>query len=169
GLVAGLQGSKSGVTRAIRSDKVTDRRFSPGFNVRSAVIALQISLSLLLLIPCGLFFRSSLNASTMNPGFSADHVLLLPISTNQVGVKVRKPAGFDQQLADRVAVLPGVESVTVMDPVPLWFGGKNAFFDGHRFGYACVGLDYFATLRIPLVLGRDFSRTDSASAPPVTI
>src|SRR6185436_6199908 len=55
------------------------------------------------------------------------------------------------------------------DPVPLWFGGKNAFFDGHRIGYACVGLDYFDTLRIPLVVGRDFSRSDSASAPLVAI
>jgi predicted permease len=169
GLISGLQGSKSGATRAIKSDRVSDRRFAPGFNVRSAVIALQISLALLLLIPCGLFVRSSWNASSMPAGFSADHVLLLPISSSQAGVKVRKPVGFEQQLSDRVAALPGVESVTVMDPVPLWFGGKNAHFDGHRIGYACIGLGYFETLRIPLVLGRDFTRSDSASAPLVAI
>jgi predicted permease len=169
GLVSGLQGSKAGVTRAIKPHGVSDRRFAPGVNVRSAVIALQIALSLLLLIPCGLFVRSSLNASSMPAGFSADHVLLLPISTRQVGVKVRKPVGFDQQLPDRVAALPGVESVTVMDPVPLWFGGKNAHFNGHRTGYAAIGLDYFKTLRIPLVIGRDFNRGDTPSAPLVAI
>src|SRR6185369_10267087 len=64
GLVSGLQGSRTGATRAIKSARVTDRRFAPGFNVRSAVIALQISLSLLLLIPCGLFVRSAMNASS---------------------------------------------------------------------------------------------------------
>src|SRR5688572_108562 len=169
GLFSGLQGSRAGVTRAIKPHGVSDRRFAPGFNVRSAVIALQISLALLLLIPCGLFVRSALNASSMPAGFSADNVLLLPISTRQAGVKVRKPVGFDQQLSDRVAALPGVESVTVMDPVPLWFGGKNAHFNGHRTGYAAIGLDYFETLRIPLMLGRDFSRSDTASAPLVAI
>ena len=56
-----------------------------------------------------------------------------------------------------------------MDPVPLWFGGKNAHFNGHRMGYAAIGLDYFQTLRIPLVIGRDFSRSDTASAPLVAI
>lgn len=157
GLLAGLYGSKP------------QHRFAPGMNARSAVIALQVALSLLLLIPCGLFVRSAVNASMMPAGFSTDRVLLLPISTSQAGITVRKPAGFDQQLADRVSALPGVESVTVMDPVPLWFGGKNAQFDGHRIGYACVGLAYFETLRIPLVMGRDFTRNDNAGAPPVAI
>jgi hypothetical protein len=95
GLISGLQGSRPGATRATESTSVTDRRFSPGFNVRSAVIAVQISLSLLLLIPCGLFVRSALNASAMDPGFSTDRVLLLPISTRQPGVKVRKPDGCE--------------------------------------------------------------------------
>ena len=179
GLISGLQGSKPGVTRAIKSDRVTDRRFAPGFNVRSAVIALQVSLSLLLLIPCGLFVRSALNASAMAPGFSADHVLLLPISSNQAGVKVRKPVGFEQQLSDRIAGLPGVESATVMDPVPLWFGGKFARFAvdgseaaerGHRHGLLGV-LAPATSTRCGFLCcsGRDFNRSDTASAPLVAI
>jgi predicted permease len=93
-------------------------------------------------------------------------------------VRIRKPPAFEQRLADRVAGLPGVESVTVMDPVPLWFGGKNSFFGvedtdapgtrQHRIGYAAIGLRYFDTLRIPLLQGRDFNRGD-ASGPLVAI
>ena len=101
-----------------------DRRFAPGFNVRSFIIASQMALSLVLLIPCGLFVRSWLNASAIDPGFATDRVLLLPISTDQSGVRVQKPPGFEQELIDRVAALPGVEAVTAMDPVPLWFGGN---------------------------------------------
>ena len=97
---------------ATKSGRTADRRFAPGFNLRSAVIALQMALSLILLIPCGLFVRSSLNASRMSPGFVPDGVLLLPISTNQAGVRVQKPDGFDQELASRVAALPGVEAAT---------------------------------------------------------
>ncbi len=58
GLVSALNGSKPQVMRAIKSARMTDRRFAPGFNVPSAVIALQMVLSVLLLIPCGLFVRS---------------------------------------------------------------------------------------------------------------
>ena len=166
GLAAGLQSSKPGA-----------RRFAPGFNLGSAVIALQMALSLILLIPCGLFVRSWLNASTMNPGFSTDHVLILPISTNQSGVRVEKPPGFDQALADRVAALPGVEAASLMDPVPLWFSGSTAFFsvegieprEGHRIEFSRVGPKYFETLRIRLLSGREFTTADAASAPPVAI
>ena len=173
GLLAGLQGSRPQARFAANAD----RRFAPGFNVRSGVIALQMCLSLILLIPCGLFVRSWLNTSEISPGFATDRVLLLPISDDQAGVKVHKPDGFDQQLADRVAALPGVEAVTVMDPVPLWFGGNFAFFraddggggDSLRVGHARVTPGYFETLKIPLLVGRDFVPSDNASAPSVAI
>ena len=163
GLVAGLQGSRPGV-----------KRFAPGFNVRSGIIALQMALALFLLIPCGLFVRSALNASSVAPGFITDNVLLLPISTNQAGVRVEKPPGFDQQLAERVSALAGVEAATVMDPVPLWFGGNTAHFaagDGppERIGFARIGTNYFETLGIPLLAGRGFTSADGESAPPVAV
>jgi predicted permease len=115
-----------------------------------------------------------LNAASVAPGFNPTNVLLLPISTDQGGVRVQKPPGFDQQLADRVSALPGVEAATVMDPVPLWFGGNSAMFaadDGppHRVGFARIGTKYFETLGIPLLAGRGFTSSDAASAPPVAI
>jgi predicted permease len=176
-LLTGIQGSRPGVQLAVHPGRVTDRRFVPGFNLRSAVIALQMALSLILLIPCGLFVRSWLNAAAISPGFSTDRVLLLPISEDQAGVNVKKPDGFDQQLADRVAALPGVEAVTVMDPVPLWFGGSFAHFSSGddarretlRVGHSRVTPGYFETLKMPLLAGRDFSRSDDAAAPAVAI
>jgi predicted permease len=178
GLVSALQGSRPHVIRAIRSDRVTDRRFAPGFNVPSAIIALQMVLSVLLLIPCGLFIRSAWRGASIDPGFSTSQVLLLPVSHKQPGVRLMKPAGFDQQLADRVALRHGVEAVTLMDPVPLWFGGRNAYFEAvsgqdHsaplRTGYASIAPDYFKVMRIPLLRGRDFTRADTAASPRVAI
>jgi macrolide transport system ATP-binding/permease protein len=178
GLVSGLQGSKPGLMASLKTGGPTDQSFAPGLNVRSAILAFQMALSLFLLIPCGLLVRGSLNASAMDPGFVSDRVLLLPISTNQSGVRVKKPAGFDQQLADRVALLRGVESVTVMDPVPLWFAGNFAFFSietggpprvAERVGHSRVAPGYFQTLRLPLVRGRDFTASDTAAAPSVGI
>lgn len=171
GLASGWQAS---LPCSLRHVKV-DRRFAPGFNLRSIVIASQMALSLVLLIPCGLFVRSWLNASAIDPGFATDRVLLLPVSSNQSGVRVQKPPGFEQALIDRVSALPGVEAVTAMDPVPLWFGGNYAHYaiDGRgagvRLGHARIAPGYFATLRLPLLRGRDFSPADAASAPPVVI
>ena len=178
GFVSALQGSKPQVMRAMRSARITDRRFAPGFNVPSAIIALQMVLSVLLLIPCGLFVRSWWQSASIDPGFSTAQVLLLPVSHRQPGVKVVKPAGFDQQLADRVALRAGVEAVTLMDPVPLWFGGRNAHFEAidgqrqsgaYRTGYASIAPDYFKVVRIPLLRGRDFTRSDTAASTRVAI
>lgn len=174
GLVSGLQSSRGVVMTRMNSSRGSNRRFAPGFNVRSAVIALQMALSTILLIPCGLFVRSALATVNPNPGFDAATVLLLPISANQSGVKVLRPEGFEGDVAERVRRLPGVVSATVMDPVPLFFGGRFAQYraEGHgaeRMGHASVGLQYFATLRIPLIAGRDFEPTDTTAAPAVAI
>ena len=171
GLVTGLQASSP---RALRHVKA-DRRFAPGFNLRSIIIVSQMALSLVLLVPCGLFVRSWLNSSVIDPGFVTDRVLLLPISSDQAGVSVQKPPGFEQALIDRVAAVPGVEAVTAMDPVPLWFGWNTAFYsiDGSgeqtRLNYARIAPGYFNTLGIRLLRGRDFSRFDVAAAPSVVI
>ena len=174
GLVAGLQGSRPRARLATHTDRAGDRRFAPGFNVRSGVIALQLTLSTLLLLPCGLFVRSAVEATTMSPGFTTANVLLLPISSNQAGVRVRKPAGFEAELIARVSRLPGVEAATVTDPVPLWFADAAAQFavDGgapQRITYGRIGTGYFDTFGIRLLRGRDFTTADDANAPQVAI
>lgn len=167
GLISGLH---SLPTRALQ------RRFAPGFNLRSAVLASQMALSLILLIPSGLFVRSWLHASRINPGFETANVLLLPISSNQSGVHVQKPPRFDQELIDRVREIRDVESVTAMDPVPLWFGRNVSLYSigetqsgVHRIGFSRIGPSYFTTLRIRLLSGREFTADDDATAPPVVI
>jgi predicted permease len=174
GLLTGLQGTRPGPLAATKSGRVADRRFAPGFNLRSAVIALQMALSLTLLIPCGLMVRSWMNASVISPGFTTDHVLLLPISAMQAGVRVKKPDGFEMELVSRVAALPGVEAATAMDPVPLWFGRRAAMYqtergDNLRLSHASIAPGYFDTLRLRLIAGRDFTPADTATAPGVAI
>jgi len=175
GLMSGLQSTHQRTLRQATAGRSTDRRFAPGLNLRSVVLASQMALSLILLIPCGLLVRSWLQASTMAPGFSTERVLLLPISSDQSGIRVKKPARFDQELVARVARLPGVVSATAMDPVPLWFAGNYAQYSTdtdramRRVGHSRIEPGYFATLQMPLLRGRDFTAVDDASAPPVAI
>jgi putative ABC transport system permease protein len=142
------------------------------------VIALQMVLSVLLLIPCGLFVRSWWQGGSIDPGFTATQVLLLPVSSRQPGVNVQKPGGFDQRLAERVALRPGVEAVTLMDPVPLWFNRNTTHIEAlssplagarMRIGFSRIAPNYFDVLRIPLLRGRDFTRADTSSASLVAI
>ena len=170
-----LSGVRLTSARAVRQQRAwTERRYLPGLNLRSTILALQLVLSLVLLIPAGLLARSWINGATLDPGFSTDSVLLVPISSNQSGVRVPKPPDFEAQLIARVANWPGVQSVTAMDPVPLWYGGNSAHFgsgdgDVRRMGWSRVGPQYFRTLRLRLVQGREFTAADNASAPPVVI
>jgi predicted permease len=174
GLLSGLQASRGVTLARLQTSRGSSRRFAPGFNLRSASIALQMALSTILLIPCGLFVRSALRTLDAQPGFDVAGVHLLPIADDQSGVKVQKPEGFERDLAARVRQLPGVVAATVMDPVPLWFGGR---FGGYRIegqgtvraGHASVGLQYFATMRIPLLAGRDFETADTSTSPAVAI
>lgn len=172
-VIAGLAGVHTSRS-ASRRDRI-DRRLAPGFNVRSGVLALQMALALALLIPCGLLLRSWQHAAGIDPGFTTHNVLLLPISTDQAGVRVKKPEGFEETLLERVAALPEVESATAMDPVPLWFT-ENATIvsiesstDRARVSFSRVAPHYFATLGIPVLRGRDFTAADSRTAPGVAI
>ena len=152
-----------------------DRRFAPGFNLRSAVLTLQMALALALLIPCGLLIRSWQHAASADPGFSTKDVLLLPISSDQAGVRIKKPDGFDAELIARVAHLPGVESATAMDPVPLWYGENTSLYsidadtNRTRLSFSRIGPQYFATLRIPVLRGREFAPTDTRTSAGVAI
>ena len=174
GIVSGLQSSNPRAMLQGSASRASDRRFAPGFNLRSFVLASQMALSIMLLIPCGLFVRSAANASGATPGFSTENVLLLPISTKQAGMRLVKPEGFEQQLITRVGALPGVITATAMDPVPLWFGGNTAHFtddrgEVRRLDFARIAPGYFETLRIPLLQGRAFTTSDTASSPRVVI
>ena len=170
-----LSGVRLTSARAVRiAGAWTERRYLPGLNLRSTILALQLVLSLMLLIPAGLLVRSWVNGAAVNPGFSTENVLLVPISSQQSGVRVQKPPDFEAQLIARVANWPGAQSVTAMDPVPLWYGGNNAHFGSQddnvqRMGWARIAPQYFRTLRLRLVQGREFTATDNASAPQVVI
>jgi predicted permease len=138
-------------------------------------------MSLLLLITAGLFARSLQKAHSIDPGFDPSNVHLLSLASDQLGLNIQKPEGFDEQVLERVRSLPGVESATMVDPVPLSFSEKNAYFEieganypdgqpnNQRISHIHVAPGYFKTLRIPMARGRDFADQDSASAPKVAI
>jgi len=148
------------------------------FLARGLVVA-QISLSLILLICAGLLIRSFRAAQRFDTGFDADHVLLASFDLLPFGYSREAGIEFDRQLIAKLEALPGVESVSLANWVPLGTGHHNATVEPE--GYvprpheqmdimrANVGPNYFRTLRIPLLAGRDFTPQDGPESQSVAI
>src|ERR1700674_247597 len=137
----------------------------------SGLVVAQISLSLLLLICAGLFIRSFLSAQQINPGFNPHNVLIASYDLFTAGFSDSSGAEFDRQLVAKLEALPGMQSVALSDRVPLGFGGGSTSVNPE--GYvsqanesmetqvAIITPNYFQTMQIPIVKGRDFTLQDT--------
>jgi predicted permease len=145
---------------------------------RVFLVTAQLALSLALLIIAGLFAKSLYNISRVDPGMKVDRVVAFGISPFRNGYTHQGSLQLFGQLEDRLAALPGVTNVT-NSQYRLFSGigsagsvlidgkmepGKDAFS-----WYNKIGTAYFHTLSIPLVSGREFERSDTASATKVAI
>jgi predicted permease len=145
----------------------------------SALVVMQISLSLLLLICAGLFIRSFVNAEQVKPGFNAEHVLLASYDLFSAGYTEASGIQFNRQLIERLRALPGVEAVTVGNRVPLGFGGGSTSVKPEGYQWQphesmevheeMVGPDYLHTLQIALASGRDLNARDTEMSQPVAL
>ena len=145
----------------------------------SALVVAQISLSLLLLICAGLFIRSFMSAQQINPGFNPHNVLIATYDLFTGGYSEASGVEFDRQLVAKLEAQPGIQSVALSSRVPLGFGGGSTAVNPQ--GYvsqanesmetqvAIVTPNYFQTLQIPLVKGRDFTPQDTKSSQRVVI
>jgi len=142
-------------------------------------VTAQIALSLLLLIGAGLFLRSLRNAVTFDPGFDAHNLLFASLATGGLERSKAQTQAFYQQLLESLSAQPGVRSVSLTRIVPLGGGGqrRSVRVEGYEprpnedseVNTNVVGLNYFDTLGIRLVQGRDFNVTDKAGSPAVVI
>jgi predicted permease len=144
-----------------------------------ALVVVQISLSLLLLICAGLFIRTLQNAQRQDPGFDPNHVLLAYFELAPVGYSDAQGIAFHRQVLSKLEALPGAESVTLADFSPLNFTIHSGIVqvDGYvpqrgesmEIDRANVGPNYFRTMRTPLVAGREFTVQDGEKSQPVAI
>ena len=147
--------------------------------LRSALVLIQVSLSFILLAGAGLLLQSSQRMKNASPGFSTD-VIVSGADLFSAGYKLERAKSFHTQLLDRVREIPGVESATLARLMPFSYGvfsEARLEFDGYQpapdeqtsLSYMEVGDDYFKTLGIPIVAGREFQRADDENALPIAI
>ena len=163
GLLPALQSSR---LRPIESLKEGERGSTANRGrTRSALVIVEVGLSLVLLVGAGLLVKSFARLMEVNVGFDPDHLLTfslgLPSSTDPV-----RQLAFYQQVVQRLQALPGVQAVGAVSRLPLSGGNSSRSFNvpGIEKGYdADIRVstpDYFRAMRIPLLKGRTFSESD---------
>jgi predicted permease len=148
--------------------------------LRSALVAGQIAISVVVLVCAGLCVRSSANAARTNLGFRTDHLLMLSTALRSQSFDSARGQALYREMLRRAAVVPGVRSVALTKYVPFGYDrgaasvmpiapGVPRPVNGFSYFFNIVGGDYFAAMGIPLLEGRNFTDRDDASAPRVAI
>lgn len=138
-------------------------------NLRRVLVVLQIVASLVLLVSAGLFLRSFQQGQSLSAGFMSDRILLLDLSPTKYGYSTQYSKTFFRQLLGRVNAMPGVQSATLSNLVPLTTSSSmvRAAIEGkgsQRLKHSMVADNYFKTLNIPILRGREFDITDDSSS-----
>ena len=150
-----------------------------GVRVRKALVIAQVAISLLLLIPMGLFLRSLVNLVTVDLGLKKENLVTFGISPDLNGYKPDRARELFTRAEQQLAAIPGVINTTVAT-VPLIAGnnwGNNLWVEGfsrepdqstHSM-FNLVGPGFFGKMGIPLIQGREFEDTDTLASPKVAV
>ena len=178
GLMPAVRASKTDLATAMKEKTRTGSRFWR-VNLSSAMVVLQVGLSMVLLTGAGLFARSLLNLQREKVGFDQSNVLLVGIDPRLAGYKPTELPALYQQVLDRLGNLPNVSSVSMATYSPM--SGTHRASSIEVPGYTAqagedlvvedmlAGPRYAETLGIPILRGRDLGIRDTAAAPRIAI
>ncbi len=171
--------SRISLAESIKTSAATAYRDRSKISFGQVTAVVQLSLCLTLLVGTGLLVQTLRNLEKVNVGFRTSGLLLFGISPQLQGKGDDKAIAFYRGLMEKLRSLPQVESVTLMGNrlASGWSNNTNAVVDGNTprdvsnnmLRWNNVGPDFFRTLGIPMVEGRDFNDADSQHAPPVAI
>jgi predicted permease len=183
GLVPALHATRADVTAVLKNGAAIGDRSRA--RLQRAFVVAQVSLSLVLLVTAGMFLGQLYKASRVDVHFNAtDRVLAASFDLGVQGYTAERANAFLEQLAARVAAMPGVEAVSFTNQVPMGERhiGTEITVQGdaaasRRFGErgglevyeSTIRPRYFETIGVPLARGRDFAVGDRVGAEPVAI
>ncbi len=178
GFFPALRSSRVDLAGVMKED-LSPRGGSRG-GLRNVLVVSQVAVSLLLLVGAGLVLRSLESARTANVGFDARNVASVSFDLRPSGYDRERGRAFYQRLLDTVRAEGGVESAALTATLPLTLVDGNSvdtLVEGYQASQGedlrvlinTISADYFNTLRIALVAGRDFAGADSADSLPVVI
>ena len=179
GLFPALHSTRPDVVSTLKSQTGQPSGSRSAARFRSVLATAQIALSMTLLISAGLFIRSLYNVSRVDLGMDPTNLITFGISPQLNGYTPQQSRGLFARLEEELATIPGVSGVSTA-MVPLIGGsswGTDVQVQGFENGpdidsnsrYNQVGVDYYRTLKMPLIAGREFTEADALGAPEVAI
>ncbi len=181
GLAAALQASHTDLNESLKETGRNSTIGVRGGRLRSLLVVSEVALTLALLIGAGLLIKSFVRLSRGDLGFNPKGVLTMYtfLSPSRYGNRDRREA-FVEGVLQRVGRLPGVQAVGAIDFLPLSGFQRTVAFNVEgrplpapgeeiRADYRAVAKEYFRTMGIRLLQGRDFTERDRDGAPQVAI
>jgi len=174
GLLPALSSFRPNLVQSLTAEGMSLGGSRRKVNLRRVLVVLQIVASLVLLVSAGLFLRSFQKGSAISESFMSDKILLLDLSPNKYGYSRQYSKAFFRQLLGRVNAMPGVQSATLSNLVPLTthrsvvlaeIEGRGA----QRLKHSVVAEGYFKTLNIPILRGREYDTTDDSTRRTIVI
>jgi len=179
GLMPAFRATRVDLTPALKEGAGGGLGSSPQLRVSRLLIAGQVALSTLLLAGAGLFVRTLINLSSVDPGFQARQLLIFNVDGSRSGYQGDKLVGLYERIREKVAAIPGVRAATLSGvalisgsmssntiTVPGYKGKNGQSPDTYTM---LVGRHFLATMGIPLIAGRDLGEQDRRKAPRVAV
>lgn len=152
---------------------------APRLRTGRILVAAQIALALLLVSGAGLYVRTLVNLVQIKPGFVTENLLLFQLNPRNAGYDEARSTAYFERMQQSLATLPGVGSAALMQ-FPLLRGshwGSSFTIAGHtteggsesQASMLTVSESFFATLNIPVLLGRELRGSDTATAPVAVV
>lgn len=179
GLAPALRSTRVDLTPALKDGAAGASGIGRQLRLNRFLVASQVALSTLLLAGAGLFVRTLVNLTTMDPGFKPQQLLIFTLDGSRSGYKNDKLTGLYERIRTRLEAIPGVQAVS-LSSVPL-IGNSMSNSDITVPGYISksgesaqtyqmvTGSRFLTTMGIPILVGRDLDDRDSATAPRVAV
>jgi predicted permease len=178
GLVPALQSTRPDLARTLK-DEAGAVVGGTSANIRKLLVVAQIALSLLLLIGAGLFIRSLRNLKDLDPGFRTSNLLEFKVDPTKNGYDTDRAKAFFVRLKENLESIPGVQNASIAvvpvmenDEWDQWvtidgYAPKTGELPDPHMNFTSP--DYFKTLDITLLAGRDFRVNDVLTSQKVCI
>jgi len=177
GLAPALRGTANGIAAALKSFGRGLTSARGGARLRQGLVVAQVALSLVLIVGALLFTRTLRNLATVDAGFTRSGIIFTEIDFRKAAVPIDRRTALRQELVRRLRGVPGIESAAATLLMPLtgdaWGNEVTARTPSGPIVanslFNAVGDRFFATMRTPLLAGRDFDARDTPAAPRVAI
>ena len=179
GLIPAWRVARGGVSQMLKDQGSTSSAGPGHVRFRKWLVAGQVAFTLLLLVGASLFARTLWNLRKQNLGLSTENLITFSISPQLSGYDEARAVALVDQLRERLGALPGVLGVgssqipiltgTDMGTNITVEGRENLDTDDRHVDYDAVSPNYFSTMRVPLLAGREFNASDTATSPKVAI